>query len=225
MRAVARAAVVAALCGLAGCGEPLVDGDYRGEAMLALEGSVVLLSDYEASLGAEDEATPAALPSGELRLAVFWSTQGLEDAHAVDAISGVEQQAVTATAFPARYSMSLHRPPAAELVHQTEDYGEVAIGLLLVYVDADASGDWTPGADALVGGAPEQAILWSPELGFERVRAVDCQDERRQFEPQRSRTLDLLVDAHFPSEFLLDLDCDGDGDEWCDPEEPDVFCD
>lgn len=214
--------------GLSACGEPLVDGDYHGEALFELEGSVLLQKDYWETL---ENPNGAPFPPGELRLAVFWATNiNGPSSQSVEAVDVVEQQAVTTTSFPAKFKMSLFTPPPAELLAEApEGEGEVALGLVLVYTDKNGDGRWTREEDALVGGAPAQALVYtpggasSPQLGdlspgYQRLRVREdpdlCSEGRLPLEKMPNESMSLLVDPLEPTEFFLDFDCDGFGDEW-----------
>ncbi|MFN3197182.1 MAG: hypothetical protein ACE366_02020 [Bradymonadia bacterium] len=209
---------------LAGCGDPLEDASYRGEPLLVLQGEVRVQST---GLTVDEVADLPQPASGTLRVALFWSRA----AEAAQQVSLIEQQAVTTSRFPARYALSLYSPPPMEvMVEAPEGNGEVAVGLLLVYIDANEDGRWDPATDRLVGGARQRALVYTPsgasspffgdlQPGYHRVRtAADgraCfQQAHTDFHSETDNELPLYIDMTFPTQVLIDLDCDGHHLEW-----------
>ena len=219
------------------CADALVDLDYHGEPLFHLEGKVEQLESpgFTGTWGAPgaqswDAEEEEALAQGQLQLAVFWSPD-TKDAKATGTVAAVEQQAVTTAAFPARYQLTLYRPPPANLLHQDPDgQGRYAIGLVIIYVDMDRNGVWNPEIDRLVGGASGRAIAYAPtgadsvhfghlEPGYHRLRQVtgksECTaDGRRRMKLDADPDLDLQMAAWFSPTVLVDLDCDGHAYEW-----------
>lgn len=147
-----RAALWGALLALLvaqGCGQPLVDGDYRGEPLLKIEGQLASL-----------ETLPPEWADGAVRVALFWSPTGRSDV-APDQL--LEQPSVSAALdFPGRFALNIYHPPEARfLVPASPSYG---LALVLVYVDLDDNGrlDLDAG-DRLIGGATERAVFYAPE--------------------------------------------------------------
>ncbi len=259
------------LCLLFACGDDLVGTAYRGEALLSLEGPLdfplgqnfLHLAECEQKLNgcweeAEhcgedecfapcDERFEACAQQGEqadalrevqLRVGVFWSRKGAQRGADEDA---VEQQALTAAGFPARYMLTLYRPPPATVVRE-EPSGRYALGLILVYVDHDEDGVYDAGEDQIVGGAAERALLWTEAgakvgevsfaAGYHRVRVSDqcAEGGAVSLEPAEESTTPLTVDvsAEFLRGLVLDEDCDGRGDDFDLCPEPDqihLVCD
>ena len=88
---------------LVGCGDAAVDGNFRGDALFTLTGKVAL-----------DLGAVATTDSGELRAALFWAKPtGSPDAAIFDSVTAVEQELGAASTFPARYTLTIRRPPPA----------------------------------------------------------------------------------------------------------------
>ncbi len=140
----ARLAIVIALLAC----DPLASGTWPGEELLRLEGTIRFAD-------ADDDD----LQGGDLRLELFWSTAGIDEA--VDnPVSSSGAQAVTTAQLPARFTLSLHEPPAKSLLRDGTT-GRYAIGLLAAYVDVEADGEWSAG-DTLAGGVRGHAVVYSP---------------------------------------------------------------
>lgn len=223
-------------CGAA-CNVTLVDGDYRGEALLTLQGQVLLIpakpdGDKGSGPGGKGQQPPTQVtfPAGQLRLAIVWETTGVEDTSEAT-MSGLEQSIAVSASFPARYELTLFTPPADEVVH-TVDGGDYAIGTIVAYIDVNANRGFDPATDTLVGGAPGRALLYSPtgvqaswlsaklEAGYHRLhKANDSKQQcaeggRIQLAEDPAVDTDLQVFESFPKDALLDLDCNGDNKEW-----------
>jgi hypothetical protein len=204
---------------LAACGEPLVGADYQGEPLMVLSGQVLM-----------EDALP--VPQGEVRVAVFWSSQG-EHGHQH------QQQTQVSTSFPSRYTLTLFTPPPDEVLYQPPHTpSPVAIGLPMLYDDADFSGSFDGGEEVL-GGSLDVLVFYSAEsLGHQPPPADDTDDPqgegpREAIEPgfhavqqlgQSCDQGDLVLTQVDPTTVAMavgdlwtrpgDMDCDGDDDEW-----------
>lgn len=135
---------VGLMSALAGCGEPLVDADYRGEPILRLVGRISALRGD--ALATDDEAL----------VSMFWNTDlGIEPPPLV------EQQSIsTNVQFPNEFEVLVFDPPTEQ--HLLQNDARLAVGFLLVYADRD--GDRIFGAeDAIVGGNIKKALMWATE--------------------------------------------------------------
>lgn len=137
------------LIGLA-CGGPLADGEYPGEALLTLEGSV-----RDASPLDDDNVFPT-----EVRLAIFWAHGGL--AELGHSVSTSEHRSFTRGVFPAKFTLQIHTPPPLEVLATATVSGQYALGLIAAYADIDGNGAWTDGTDTIVGHAHELVVLYTP---------------------------------------------------------------
>lgn len=230
MNPIRTALVLLATGTLAGaCGDALVDGAYRGEALYLLEGWVRLdAADASLPLDAAAAAT-ADTGSGPLRVALFWAPAkgsgfALEGA--------VEQDVATDGLFPARFRLALFAPPDDELVKPVIDgVGDLAVAVVLAYIDNDRDRTWDRDSEPVVGGAPENLIVYTPEgvqsrlygalgAGFHRLIPIrDCvpRPDGTGFEVRYAidrSDIDLFVSMNFPVELLVDADCDGSPGEW-----------
>lgn len=136
------AAILLALVA-AGCGDPLVDADYRGEPILRLVGRIASLRGGT-DIGADEEAL----------VSMFWNTDLTATTPAL-----VEQRSVsTNVEFPNAFEVLVFDPPAEE--HLLTSDPRLGVGFLLVYVDRD--GDRTYGAaDDIIGGNVTKALVWA----------------------------------------------------------------
>jgi hypothetical protein len=133
------------------CGDPLVPDGYRGEPLFELEGQLVSLTE----LGPLAEGTP--------RVGLFWSPTG--DTREAPAQLVEQRSATIDVTFPAAFKVRLFEspPPAAFAAR-----AELAVGVLLVYLDADENGRFDPAGDRLLGGDDRGAVLFAPAaLGAE----------------------------------------------------------
>jgi hypothetical protein len=203
---------------LAACGDPLVGGDYRGEVLASLDGTVRMdpSSGYDLQI----------YPTSELRVALFYATH--------DGGSAFEQPVVVETEFPARYRVDVHHPPPAEAIFEAAwSETEVAVATPLLYADLDADGRWQKDVDPIVGGSPDLALVWSSgtvtnpitttadwfiELrpGFQRMFADRpiCigQDQATTWFPAEDYPVDLWVGPAW--DWLIDWNCNGHNEEW-----------
>lgn len=130
--------------GLLSCGDPLIEQGFRGEPMLTFTGRI-------------GTATGDAGASGDLRAALFWSPAGTTTlSEVLDEL--VEQPALSvAVHFPGVFEINIFEPPQA-VAWTGPDLG-FHVALVLIYEDADGSGDFSP--TELRGGARNQAVLWA----------------------------------------------------------------
>lgn len=224
------------------CGDPLVDGAFRGRPLLTLSGAIELpeganfLDDalceatlfdcYEACTTEECpvceaawetcvDAPPSARPS-DFRLGIFWA-QG-------QGASVVQQYSLTVSSFPARYGATLYAPPPNGLL-QPAARGEFALGLIMVYLDRDDDGVFSAGVDPIVGGADGRAVLYTPtgvdddrfgvlEAGYHRMSVLSvCTPEGGELVAEADRSDVILTLTADPElQRRLLLDPDCDGE-------------
>ncbi|MGC4001571.1 MAG: hypothetical protein QM767_30570 [Anaeromyxobacter sp.] len=142
---------------LAGCGDELVGGDYPGEPLATLGGSMV--------------PTPETELSGPVRLAVAWYPQWLsaEDPSGGAAPPTVVTEDVEAQGtFPVEFRFPIYRPPprAAQAPLGGGLDGRGSFGVLLAYqdLDGDRQLDLIP-----EDGAPVDRVIGSSLLGDPRA--------------------------------------------------------
>lgn len=203
------------------CGDVLVGADYQGEPLMVLEGQVLVVDSMP-------------LPQGEVRVAVFWSSQG-EHGHQH------QQQTQISTTFPARYSLTLYTPPPDEVHYEPEHAGAaLAIGVPILYDDVDMNGRFDTGEDVL-GGSEDVLLLYAPERlehqppsepeedtdappdeppgdplepGYHAVRLLEesCDAGRLVLTVVDPADVTMVVGELWDS--LGDVDCDGELGEW-----------
>ncbi|MCC6622752.1 MAG: hypothetical protein IT385_15935 [Deltaproteobacteria bacterium] len=208
-----------------GCGDPIVPGSYRGEPLHVIRGWVQLTVSPEALLGSAEDPD-------ELRVAVLWSqTKG----SSFELDGAVEQEVVTTGTFPARFTITLYEPPAADVLRAVPDAatggaGTMAIAAVVAYVDGDRDETWDRGEEPLVGGADERLFLYTPDgvtsavlgtwgPGFHTLVPTRACDTALggggvRYELDASATIDLKVDGTFPTSALFDVDCDPTTFDW-----------
>ena len=192
---------------------------------------------YEACvLAAAGEASPWRQHPERLRLALFWATEGLGLGEAptqgVEIVTSVEQSAVARGQFPARFSLTVHRPPPDAVIREGEgDAGRFAFAQVVLYLDNDGDGRWRAGADRLVGGAVGRGVLYTPDglssarlgewaPGYHEVGAsLSCEadgDNQLVLEARTNAPLELVLSAQveFLRQLLLDFECDGVDDDF-----------
>lgn len=221
------AAVVATVGLLCGCSDALVDGDWPGEALLTLQGAV--------QQKPEKAGEEASAPSGTLRMALLWSQLGASSGPQ-QPLATVAAQTLSTAVFPARYRLDLYAPPADDALGDASVHGQVAVGTVVVYVDADGDGAFDAAVDSLIGGGVGRLLLYSPDgaedvhfgavpAGYSRMRVVGMTDRGGApicepggppptVELDPDAELPVVIDAQMPEGVLLDLDCDGDPREW-----------
>ena len=146
-RRVAAALGLTALA-LAGCGEPLASGGYRGEPLFEVRGFIGRFTTI-----------PRELLDHPKRISLFWSPS----ADAGWSSGRLMEQAEVSVAVEAlsNFTLTLYHPPEeAALLDRDPALG---VALLLVYVDVDGDGAWRPErGDVLIGGATDQVLLYAP---------------------------------------------------------------
>jgi hypothetical protein len=133
------------LAALAGCGDALVDNEYRGVAIWQLVGDAV---EHE---GGRPEETK------NLRVAIFWSPGG----PTVSEPGRYSEQPSTSVAvqLPSPFVLNIFEPPGPEHRVQAEG-GAYALGRLLAYADRDRDGRRGP-QEPFVGLEVPYAILYA----------------------------------------------------------------
>lgn len=132
------------------CGDPLVDGDYPGVPLLELEGTITFTSIEEI----QDAR-------GQLHLALFWLAEQSSVAPG-EAVTELADQLVSISGLPGTYALRMYVPPPASVRRELPGIaGELAIASILLYVDVDEDGAWTPGIDWLVGGSRSDVVVWA----------------------------------------------------------------
>lgn len=138
------------VCTGAGCGDPLVDGNYRGPPAMEIHGNVLVeTSELEEELRSVTEG-------GSLRMGMFWWTEGQPEAQWIEQVTWVE------TRFPALYIARTYRPPPDQAVQASFRGRAFAVGVPLVYVDGNENGVLDAG-EPILGGSVDRALIWSPE--------------------------------------------------------------
>jgi hypothetical protein len=154
-RGIRASSIALALTG-AGCGDPMVNGDYQGEPLLVLHGTV--LANY----------APEELrwPAGELRLTIDWARWSGDGGRTGYDARDLE----TVTAFPAEYWLKFYQPPpdAARFTPVWSGGVAIAVGTPLLYIDRDADRQWDYEDDPIVGGSEDQVVVFV--AGREPVR-------------------------------------------------------
>jgi hypothetical protein len=216
-----RATLLILALGLVSCGEPLATGDYLGEPLIRVEGTIYL----------EDggQFTPANLSVG-----LFWTNdltaQWLDDS----AANVNEQNAVVGGTFPARYSVTFYEPPGPEVLKDVPDTeGAIATALILVYSDVNGDGRLNlTENEPVVGGSLKYVLGYVPapfssehlggevSQGYHLLRILPpeqaCEDDfdLAALRPaDEGLNVDLIVGPDVRDQ-LPDLDCDGIRVEW-----------
>lgn len=197
------------LAALISCGDPLVEGDYRGQPLISLSGTI-RVND---SLSAEEAAT--------VRVALLWIGAGQQEDLT---------QARSESAFPARYTLDVFTPPPARAMRELTDRdGLYALARIVLYLDAD--GDERLGArESMVGASPDQVLTYftssettslvsgSLRTGYQVMALRSC-DDRLTDKAMLANVptvdaVDLVLEAGV-IQGLSDLDCDSIGDDFC----------
>ncbi len=212
--------------GSSACGDALQGSGYPGEPLIVIAGQVLI-----------EEALPP--PEGEVRVAVYWSSQGHD---------GVQHQqdAEVGTSFPALYTLTLYTLPPDEVFYRPPQAEHpMAIGVPIVYEDLDGDGGHDQG-EPVLGGAQGVLVFYAAEA--ERLGAPPddggpggdgdtgrpgpggeegelpegyhtaipqgdpCGDGVLRLELVDSSLVELVVGELWS--FLPDMDCDDDVDEW-----------
>lgn len=178
-------------------------------------------------------ANPPARQDAPFRLGIFWA-QGT-------GAPVVQQFGLTVSDFPAQYGVTIYAPPPQAVLQPAEE-GRYALGLLIVYLDQDLDGRFSQGTDPVVGGADGRAVVYTPEglsderfgsldAGYHRMSIVSiCTPDGGELLAESDSTdmiLTLSAETEFQRRLLLDLDCDGEFDDFaaCDPAVVIRWCD
>ena len=204
---------------LAGCGDGLTDGTFPGDPLITLSGFI----QDQTPLGSDDDDdTTARLPRSPIKVAIFWSQGGLSGAGSE--VSGVEQQAIARSIFPAEFTLSIYSPPHPSVLFDAAGSGKLALGMLVAYADTDRDGLYDKNTDRVIGGARGSAVIYSPEggsdpqygpfdAGFTRVHfeveGENCAAGGYELEKAEGE-LQIVLDATQPGAALHDSDCDGE---------------
>jgi hypothetical protein len=140
---------------LVGCGDGLVDGDYRGEPLLKIQGSVIT------------DSSPEELdwPDGELRISLHWAQWSGESGFGSYDSDDLE----TITSFPARYELNVYQPPPQEARFSPHWAGdrEIAVGTPLLYVDRNDNFLWDSEDEPMVGGSYDVVAVYLDDGQFD----------------------------------------------------------
>ena len=176
----------AAALALSACGDPLVDGRYRGEPLFTLSGTVIA----DEGVAYEDWA------DGDVRISIEWSEwKGTEARGGYDV-----EQLETLTSFPAQFEVNIYQPPDLDALFWAPwlpGY-EVAVGRPLLYLDRNQDGRWDVGSDEVIGGAFDTVLVY-----VEPTWEDDHDDEWG--EPVDDRWDDDLDEGELYAEIGLDL--------------------
>ncbi|MFT7625789.1 MAG: hypothetical protein ACI9WU_004980 [Myxococcota bacterium] len=219
---------VAALTALLALGcDPLVGGQYQGQTLLSVEGTVRDTTPLDFDQDELDES------GASLRIAVFWSRGDVTNPAADNAaVSLLEEQAVATGVFPSAFRIAIHSPPPEAAMLPNGD-GDAAIGLLVLFLDKDNDTRWDPTVDQLVGGLEEWVLVYARgaaslegtgtlAAGYQmlEVEAEDnetsdrCKDGVVEYEVEDPHGVQVVIDLSNPALALFDTDCDGDTDEY-----------
>ena len=100
-----------------GCGDPLASGDYEGEPLLRLAGTI------SGEISAEEPATP--------QLTIAWVD--LVGDETTTGLIGTEIAPVSSTRFPAQFSFDVFEPPPSSAIFDSpQGDGRMAVGLLMI---------------------------------------------------------------------------------------------
>lgn len=191
---------------LCACGDALVDGDYRGEPLIKIHGEIL-------------QEEPLGPTSGPVLVSVFWgatsNTTGPQ----------IEQNLRVQTEFPSRYTLEVFKPPSEEVMFDTPG-GEqhIAMGLILLYEDADGDELYSPDTDTIIGTSRSSVLIWIDEIYDEDPAGgmPDAQDfiigtvdnGSCQGPPDIGDEDAVSLVVGTICEELADLDCDGRNTEW-----------
>ena len=134
-----------ALWTMLGCGDPLLDKQFRGVPLASFSG--------DTQIGGTVPSDPAPL-----RLALFFSaTNGSTDA--VENLLELTASTMEITA-PSLYQMHVFAPPSESMLQRTPSGTRYAIGRMLIYRDRNEDGRRQPD-EPLVGIDPPRAIVYA----------------------------------------------------------------
>lgn len=201
-------ALTATLC-TSSCGDPLVEGDYRGQPLIEVSGTIRVTDPVAAS------------DADRVRVALLWV--------GADQQSGLSQGR-SESAFPARYTLEVFSAPPARAMNEISDRdGLHAIARIVVYVDDDQD-ERLDIEERIVGASPEQVLTYftsseptslvrgSLRSGYQVMELLDCSDsleDKARFGTAATQTAVDLTLENGIAEGLSDLDCDDVSDDYC----------
>ncbi len=127
----------------ASCGSPLVDSSYRGEPLYHFEGIIFsVLEDIP--------------EEGKTKVALGWSRTE-PDRFDLDLVT-IQDSVSTHVRFPSVFEINVFYPPDPSFLSSLDT--PWALAYLLVFEDHNDNGDLDEGE--FIGGAPEQALIYTP---------------------------------------------------------------
>lgn len=199
------AALAAALA--SACGDPLVDGRYRGEPLFTLSGTVIA----DESVAWEDWEV------GEVRVGLEWAEwEGDEERGGYD----VEELEIR-TSFPAQFEVHIYQPPSLDALFWTPwlPGHEVAVARPLLYLDRDGDSRWDIDEDEVLGGTFDTVLVyvepeWEDDEQDEWGEAVDDRWEEDPWEDEPFAELGL--ELHYGYQRMYDQGalCEVDPEDW-----------
>lgn len=204
---------------VAGCGDPLVTGDYLGEPLARIEGNLLIRS--------------VARTPETLNISLFWMNRAFFADHYGDPWRLSEQPVVSRGLALTRYQIQLYQPPPDSALRQMPNGQRAGLALLMLYNDANGDGAWNEESELLVGGASQYILLYAPEglradalgqeikPGYQLMRLDDLAtrcapgSSLASMKPATgSPDVNLVVFGEL-DDLLPDLDCDGYSGDWC----------
>lgn len=194
----------------AGCGDPLIDGNYRGEPLFTIRGTITVGENA------------GAYASASTRVAVLWIGARQQELFG---------QGVSQSSFPAQYSLTIYSEPtegAQQVIPRAQQ--TYALARIVLYQDVNGNEQLDLG-ERLIGGSDDKLIAYFPEsgtaeavggpfdVGFSAMGFLPC-DSRLDTEPNTymkpvsSSSVDLRLTGEI-STALSDLDCDSVPDDLC----------
>ena len=195
---------------VAACGDPLLDGNYRGEPLFTVTGTITVGENA------------SAFASETTRVAVLWIGSQQQELFG---------QGLSQSSFPARYELTIYSEPANGARQKIPNSEFLyALARVVLYQDLNGNEQLDPG-EPLTGGAEEQLIAFFPEAGtadgvgggfrqgFATMQVLPC-DERSgaTVDTFMTPSVDTDVDLALTGEIstaLSDLDCDLIIDDLC----------
>lgn len=132
------------------CGDPLVDGRYRGEPLFTMSGTVIADESFAEEMVDFD--------TSDLHISIEWSEWEGENERGGYDLEEVE----TLTSFPAQFEMRIYQPPPLEALFETDwlPGHEIAVGRPLLYLDDDGDRRWDTDEDEVLGGAIDTVLVY-----------------------------------------------------------------
>lgn len=204
-----RSLTLIACVALLGCGDPLVEGDYRGQPLIEISGTIRV----------EDSLTSAQ--AAAVRVGLLWVGAAQQ---------GDLTQGRSESSFPARYSMKVFARPPTRAMRTLPDRGGLqGTARIVLYIDENGD-DQLDSLERIVGAAPNQVLAYftssepttlvrgSLRTGYQVMELFACDDrlvDKATYEPAGSeQAVDLTLAAGVASG-LLDIDCDTVADDLC----------